>query len=82
MKYIGNTQQFLKTHIQQYIYNIIQLHNNDIKTDSFTAHFTKHLKYENKPTIKLKDVKLLLDISIIKKMDSITVSKRFSKDYY
>ena len=78
--YIGNTQKFLKTRIQQHIYDVVCLYNDNTKSDSFASHFNEHLKRQNLPTIKSKDVRPLLDVSIIKKTDPIIVSKKFGRD--
>ena len=56
--------------------NIIKLYNDKVKSNSFAVYFTKHLKHLISP-IKAKDMKLLLDANIIKKLDHIAIFKCF-----
>jgi len=74
-KYIRNTQQHLKTRINQHINNIVKLKNKNIISDSFTQYFIKHFKHDNK--IKASDVRNLLDIKVIRKLKPVDVVKTF-----
>ena len=81
-KYIGNTQNFLKKYIQQHINDVIKLYNKNTLSNSFTYHFVRYLQHIKTPTIKAKDMKNLLNISIIKKLNPILVSNRFGNNDY
>ena len=60
----------------------MKLYNNNENFDLITSYFIKYLKYIVILTTKAKNVKLLLEITIIKKLDLISVSKRFSNNNY
>ena len=76
-KYIGNTQNFLKQRIQAYLNDVVKLNNEGKVSDSFAKHFVKHI---NLPSITAKDVKPMLDVKVLKRMNPIESSKYFGFD--
>jgi len=69
--YIGNIQNFLKKRIQEHMNDVVKLVNKEQISDSFAKHFTKHIC---QPNATAKDVKLLLKIKTIKRLDPIRAS--------
>ena len=55
MVYIGNTQQHLKTRMQQHFGDVRRLVEKGEKSDSFTKHFAKHFDPDNPNNLKEQD---------------------------
>ena len=60
--------------------NAVKIYNDNIKSDSFANYFIKHLQHLNNCTIKAKNIKHLLNVSVISKLNPISISKKLGTD--
>jgi len=75
--YIGNTQNFLKKRMQEHMNDMVKQKNKGQASDSFAKHFARHL---HKVEISAKDVRPLLKVTTIKRLDPIAASSGFGTD--
>ena len=81
MHYIGNTQQKLKSRMNQHFIEAKNLVNKGKPSDSFAAHFASHFenKDKNNKNIEIKDIRNLIKMSILWKGKPISCNKSFGK---
>ena len=81
MVYIGNTQQKLKSRMDQHLGDVVKLVNKDEKSDSFASHFASHCEGDNDKETKLKrkDVRSKVKVEIIWQGDAISCMKSFGQ---
>jgi len=60
--------------------DVIKLKNKGISSNSFAAHFIRHIKYLDE--IKIKNVCKLIKVEIIIECNPISISKRFGTPEY
>ena len=81
--YIGNTQQKLKTRINQHLADTRKLINCNVQTDSFAKHFAKHLEEKLKngtlKKVRTSDVRDLVEVKVIWRGNPISCVKSYGK---
>ena len=63
--------------MQQHTNGVAKLYKDNIRSDSFASYLIKHLKHLRECAIKAKDVKPLLNVDVVSKLNPISVSRKF-----
>ena len=79
MAYFGNTQQKLKTRINQHLGDVCSLVNQGKTSDSFTKHFAQHHTVARETKLKIGEARKLVEVSIEWQGNPISCNKSFGK---
>ena len=78
MSYIGNTQQKLKTRVNQHLTEVCALVNKRKTSDTFAKHFAAHYSTDN-GKLNAGEARKMMDISIVWQGNAISCNKSFGK---